>query len=63
MPAPLTFYELYVGANQPIATETLARINQLYAIEAEIRGSSAEVRRRVRQQRSKPLVEALKPWL
>jgi transposase len=57
------FYELYVGQNQPIATEALARINQLYAIEAEIRGSSAEVRRRVRQARAKPLVEALKPWL
>jgi transposase len=57
------FYELYVGGEQPIATEALARINQLYAIEAEIRGSSAEVRGRVRQARAKPLVEALKTWL
>lgn len=57
------FYELYVGANQPIATEALARINQLYAIEAEIRGSGAEVRKAARQARAKPLVEALKLWL
>ena len=32
------FYELYVGGSQPIATEALARIKQLYEIEAEIRG-------------------------
>jgi len=56
------FYEVYVGGNAPIATEALARIRQLYDIEAEIRGSPPEVRRAVRQQRSKPIVEALKPW-
>jgi hypothetical protein len=32
-------------------------------IEAEIRGQSSEVRREIRQQRSKPVVEAMKPWL
>ena len=57
------FYELYVGGDQPIATEALARINQLYAIEAEIRGSSAEVRKAARQARAKPLALALKTWL
>ncbi len=35
----------------------------LYAIEAEIRGQSAEHRRRVRQERSRPIVEALHDWL
>ena len=34
------FYEVYVGGNAPIATEALARIKQLYDIEAEIRGLS-----------------------
>ena len=57
------FYELYVGSNQPIATEALARIKQLYDIEAEIRGLPPEVRRAMRQEKAKPLVEALKPWL
>lgn len=56
------FYELYVGGNQPIATEALARIKLLYEIEAEIRSSSPEVRRTIRQTRAKPLIEALKPW-
>ncbi len=57
------FYELYVGGNQPIATQALARIKQLYAIEAEIRGLPPELRRALRQEKAKPLVEALKPWL
>jgi transposase len=56
------FYEVYVGGNAPIATEALARIKLLYDIEAEVRGSSPEVRRAVRQQRSRPVIEALKPW-
>jgi hypothetical protein len=57
------FYELYVGGNQPIATEALARIKKLYDIEAEIRGLPREVRRALRQEKAKPLVDALKPWL
>ena len=55
------FYEVYVGGNAPIATEALARIKLLYDVEAEIRGSPPEVRRALRQQRSKPVIEALKP--
>jgi transposase len=57
------FYELYVGGNQPIATEALARIKQLYDIEAEIRGLPPQVRRAMRQEKAKPHVAALKPWL
>jgi transposase len=56
------FYEVYVGGNAPIATEALARIKLLYDIEAQVRGSPPDVRRALRQQRSRPVVEALKPW-
>ena len=56
------FYEVYVGGNAPIATEALARLKRLYDIEADIRGLSPEVRRALRQQHSKPEVEALKVW-
>ena len=56
------FYEVYVGGNAPIATEALARIKLLYDIEADIRGMPPEVRRAIRQQRSKPVIEAMKPW-
>jgi transposase len=57
------FYELYVGGNQPIATEALARIKLLYDIEAQARGSPPQVRRALRQAHAKPIVDALKPWL
>jgi len=56
------FYEVYVGGHAPIATEALARIKPLYAVEHEIRGLPPELRRRARQDRSKAIVEALKPW-
>jgi transposase len=57
------FYELYVGGNAPIATEALARIKLLYDTEADIRGLSPELRRASRQQHSRPVIEAMKPWL
>ena len=57
------FYEIAAGGSAPIATEALARITELYAIEAEIRGRSAEERRAVRQEKSKPLVDSLKTWM
>lgn len=57
------FYELAQGGMAPIASEALTRIAALYRIEDDIRGRSAEERRTARQQRSRPLVEALQPWL
>ena len=57
------FYEFYVATKSPLAAEALARIGKLYEIEAEIRGHPAEHRLAVRQQRSRPIVEALHAWL
>jgi transposase len=57
------FYEVYIGGHAPIATEALARIKLLYDIEAEIRGLPPEMRRAVRQEKSKPIVEDTKLWL
>jgi transposase len=57
------FYELAQSGAAPIAGEALTRIAALYRIEHEIRGRSADERRAVRHQRSRPLVEALQPWL
>jgi transposase len=57
------FYDFHVSTKSPLAAEVLARIRTLYAIEAEIRGHPAEHRRRVRQERSRPIVEALHTWL
>src|ERR671912_182483 len=57
------FYELYRSTGSPLAEEALRRIGELYRIEAEIRGRPVEARRTVRQERSKPIVEALHAWL
>jgi hypothetical protein len=57
------FYEIAAGGAAPIAGEALARIAALYAIEAAIRGRSADDRRAVRQEKTRPLVDSLKRWL
>jgi transposase len=57
------FYDIAKGGAAPIASEALVRIAALYRIETEIRGQSAEVRRAVRQARSKPLIDELRSWL
>lgn len=57
------FYELAQSGPAPIASEALVRIADLYRIEGDIRGRSAEERHAIRQERTRPLVEALQPWL
>src|SRR3954468_7133456 len=57
------FYEIHQATGSPLAEEALRRIGELYAIEAEIRGRPAEERRATRQERSRPVVEALHAWL
>jgi hypothetical protein len=56
------FFDIAEGDPAPIASEALARIAALYAIEKTIRGRGADERRAVRQERSKPVVLALKAW-
>ena len=57
------FYDQYVADKSPLAAEVLMRVRALYAIEAEIRGHSAEHRRAVRYERSRPIVAAAHDWL
>jgi transposase len=57
------FIELAKGKTAPIAQETLQRIAALYSVEAEVRGESADIRRAIRQGKSRPLVEDLFVWL
>jgi transposase len=57
------FYDIQVTTPAPIAAEALVRIAALYAIEADIRGCSADSRQQARQHRSKPLMDALRLWL
>ena len=55
--------EIYDSSGSEIAAEGLRRIAELYAIEAEIRGSPPERRLAERQTRSAPLVQAFGDWL
>jgi len=57
------FYDLEVAHKSPVAQEALRRIGELYDIERDIRGWQPEDRRRVRNERSRPLLESLKQWL
>jgi len=57
------FYEFFTSTQSPLAAEVLARIRELYVIEAEIRGHPSEYRAQVRHDRSRPIVDALHVWL
>lgn len=57
------FYELATPGPSPIASEALEHIAALYAVEKDIRDRGADERRTVRQQKSRPLADALEPWL
>lgn len=50
---------LHARTPTDITTETLKRIGKLYAIEAEIRGSPAEVLLEVRKGQNVPLMQSL----
>jgi transposase len=57
------FYDVFESTKSPIAAEALKRIGELYKIEAEITGQSAETRRAARQNRAVPILDALRDWL
>lgn len=57
------FYEIAVSGPAPIASEALTRIAELYRIEDDIRRRPADERRTLRQQKSRPIVADLEPWL
>ena len=57
------FYDYHQATGSPIAVEALRRIAELYAVEKRIRGQPAEARQRVRKADTRPLIEAMKPWL
>ena len=57
------FYELAAAGPAPIASEALERIAELYAVETEIRGRSADERRARRLEKSRPIIDDLELWL
>src|ERR1700730_14626860 len=57
------FFDLARINKAPIAIEAVERIDALFAIEREINGKTSQERKRVRNERSTPLVAALETWL
>lgn len=57
------FHEIHVLHASPTTTEALNRIAAMYAIEDEVRGKPAELRREVRQTRSRPLLDEFQQWM
>jgi transposase len=57
------FFDIHAETKSPQSHEALQRIAALYAIEAMIRGESADVRLKIRAERSAPLFAQLRTWL
>jgi len=57
------FHEIHIAHASPTTSEAIERIAALYAIEAEIRGSTSEIRRSIRQARAKPLLDSMRMWM
>lgn len=57
------FFELAKLTKAPIALEAVRRIDELFDIEREINGKPPDERKAMRQETSKPLLEALGVWL
>ena len=57
------FYDIQVSTDSSLAIAAIHRIGELYGIEEQIRGQPADVRRKIRQARSGPLLDALHRWV
>ncbi|EBZ4888477.1 IS66 family transposase [Salmonella enterica subsp. enterica serovar Bredeney] len=56
-------HDVHARAPTDITTEALQRIGELYVIEAEVRGCSAEQRLAARKARAAPLMQSLYDWI
>ena len=56
-------FEVHQSTKSPVAADALKKIAELYRIEMTIRGRPPDLRREVRQERTKPLLTALHGWL
>jgi len=57
------FFDIHKAIGSPVAEEVLRRIAELYRIEETIRGQPPDARTAVRQEQSKPVVDALKVYV
>lgn len=57
------FFDVHAASGSPIAEEALKRIGELYRIEDNVRGRPPDERRAARIEQSKPVIDAMRPWL
>ncbi|MBA3774616.1 MAG: IS66 family transposase [Ramlibacter sp.] len=57
------FHELWANHKSTLAEQALALFGRLYEVEREVAGIDAEERRRIRQDKGKPIADALRTWL
>jgi transposase len=57
------YFDLHHARPSALTKEALDRTGALYVIESEIRGKSPQQRRKVRQERSLPLIRDFEAWL
>lgn len=57
------FYDLHVANKSQLAEQALCYIGQLYAIEREVRDLLPDERQRIRQEKARPLADALHSWM
>jgi transposase len=57
------FFDLHVSNKSEIAQQALTYIGQLSEVEREVKNLSTDERRRIRQNKSKPLADALHQWM
>ena len=56
-------HDLHVRKATVTTTEALRRIGELYAIEAQIRGQLPDIRKRIRHEQARPLLDDFEGWL
>jgi len=57
------FFDLHASNKSQIAHSALEQIGRIYDIEREIKEFNPDERRRIRQEKSKPLLDALHQWM
>ena len=57
------FHELWANHASPIGNEALQRFQSLYQVEEELQDLSPDERRRIRQDKARPLADALHDWM
>lgn len=57
------FYDLHITGKSVLAEQALRYIAALYEIEREIRDVEPDVRRRIRQEKAAPLMDAFHAWM